>query len=109
MIWDYSFKRTNPLSAKLGSPTTMLLLQKLYCHPGGWLAGKQKAQRERYTENPLTHGLIRQDFVNKQGSAVRHPSRTTTGAETALLAAKRNQFLVITGFTPNPEKTVCPQ
>ena len=49
---------------------------------------------------------MRQDLINQQSGAVRHPSCSTTGTETALLAAKRNQFLVMTGFALNPEKTM---
>jgi len=32
-------------------------------------------------ENPLAHGLIRQDFIHKQRAAIRHRSRTATGTE----------------------------
>ena len=46
----------------------------------GRFTGKQKAQRERYARNPLTHGLMRQDFVHQQGGAVCHSARTTTRA-----------------------------
>jgi hypothetical protein len=31
--WVYSFRRTSPLSAKLGSPAAVLMLQKLHYHP----------------------------------------------------------------------------
>jgi len=34
MIWAYAFSRTILLAAKLGNPATVLLLQKLLCHPG---------------------------------------------------------------------------
>lgn len=34
MIWIYFFSRTSTLAAKLGNPATVLLLQKLNCHPG---------------------------------------------------------------------------
>ena len=33
----------------------------------GRLAGKQKAQRERYSEHPLTHGLMRKDLITPAG------------------------------------------
>jgi hypothetical protein len=49
---------------------------------------------------------MRQNIINQRSGAVRHPSRSTTRTETALLAAKRNQFLVMTGFALNPEKTM---
>jgi hypothetical protein len=39
MIWVYFFSRTNSLAGKPGNPTTMLLLQKLHCHPGDFDTG----------------------------------------------------------------------
>jgi hypothetical protein len=49
---------------------------------------------------------MRQDFIYQQGSTVRHPSCSTTGTETAPLATEGDKFLVMTGFTPNPKKTI---
>ena len=49
-----------------------------FAHDEG-LAGKQKAQRERDTEYPLTHGLMRQGFVHQQGSTVRHSKHGLCG------------------------------
>jgi len=31
--WAYFFRRTSPQSAKLGSPATVLMPQKLHYHP----------------------------------------------------------------------------
>ncbi len=77
-------------------------------HPGHDMrvTGKQKAERERQAELPLTHGFIRQDSVNQKCSAVGHAARTTTGAETSLLTAEGDQFFIVAGFAPHPEKTV---
>jgi hypothetical protein len=49
---------------------------------------------------------MRQTFIYQQGSTVRHPSCSTTGTETAPLATEGDKFLVMTGFTPNPEKAI---
>jgi len=70
------------------------------------LAGKQKAQRERDTEHPLTHGLMRQHLVHQQGSTVGHSSAPATGAKTAAFATERHQFLMVTGLTAYPEKAM---
>jgi len=73
---------------------------------GFGLTGKQKSQRKRHTEDPLAHGLMRQDLVHQQGGAVCHSARTTTRTETAPLTTKRDQFFIVTGLAPNPEKTI---
>jgi hypothetical protein len=68
----------------------------------GRLAGKQKAQRERHTEHPLAHGLIRQDFVYQQGGTVHHSARTATAAKSASLATERHGPLIMAGLAPDP-------
>src|SRR5210317_1861443 len=72
----------------------------------GWLACKQKTKRERKTQHPLTHGLMRQDFIHQQSSTIRHATCPTTGAESPPFTAERDQFFIMAGFTPDPEKTV---
>ena len=66
------------------------------------LTGEQKTQWEREAEDPLAHGLMRQDFVYQQGSTVRHSSRPTTRAKTAPLTAERQQFFIVAGLAPDP-------
>jgi hypothetical protein len=77
-------------------------------HPGHdfGVTGKQKTQWKRYTQYPLAHGLMRQYLVYKQGGTIRHPARTTTGAKSSFLTAKRHQFFIVAGFAPDPEKTM---
>jgi len=70
------------------------------------LAGKQEPQWQRQAQHPLSHGLMRQDVVYQQGSAIRHSACAATGAETAPFAAKSDQFFIVAGFTADPEKTV---
>jgi len=72
----------------------------------GRLAGKQKAQRERKAEDPLAHGLMRQDFVDQQSGAVGHSACSAAAAKTALLTAERHQPLVMAGLTLDPQKTM---
>lgn len=40
------------------------------------------AHRERHTQHPLTHGLMRQNLIHQQGCTVRHSTRTTVNKET---------------------------
>ena len=47
-----------------------------------------------------------QDFVHQQSSAVCHPLRPATGAETAAFAAERHQFFVMASLTANPQKAM---
>ena len=68
----------------------------------GRLAGKQKAQRERHSEDPLAHGLMRKDLVYQQGGAVHHSACPATLAKTALLTTERQQFFIVAGFAPDP-------
>jgi len=70
-------------------------------HDNG-LTGEQKTQWEREAEDPLAHGLVRQDIVYQQGSTIRHSSCSTTRAETALLTAERQQFFIVAGLAPDP-------
>jgi len=74
-------------------------------HDGG-LTGEQKTQWEREAEDPLAHGLKRQDFVYQQGSTVRHSSRPTARAKTAPLAAKSDQFFIMARLALDPEKAI---
>ncbi len=69
-------------------------------------ACKQKAQRERHTEHPLTHGLMWQDIINQQNGTIRHSTCTATGVETPFLATERDQFLILTGFTADSKEPV---
>ena len=50
------------------------------------LAGKQKPERKRHAEYPLTHGLMGQYFIYQQGSIFCHTTSPATGAEAAALA-----------------------
>jgi len=70
------------------------------------LTGKQKAQRERYAEDPLPHRLTRQDFIYQQSSAVNHTPCTATGTEAAAFATERHQFLIVAGLTANPQEAM---
>jgi hypothetical protein len=70
------------------------------------LTGKQKAQRERYAEDPLPHRLMRQDFIYQQSGAVSHTPCTATGTEAAAFAAERHQFLMVAGLTANPQEAM---
>ena len=74
-------------------------------HDSG-LTGKQKAQWKRYTQHPLAHGLMRQDFIYQQSSAVGHTARTAAGAETAAFAAESDQFFIMAGLTANPQEAM---
>jgi len=65
-----------------------------YLAHDGRLAGEQKTQRKRHAEDPLTHGLMRQDFVDQQGGAVGHSSRSAAAAKAAELATERHQMLM---------------
>ena len=75
-----------------------------YFAHNGRLAGKQKAQWERYSEDPLAHGLMRQDFIHQQGGTVNHSACTATAAKSSFLTAKSHQFLIVAGFAPDPQK-----
>ncbi len=70
----------------------------------GLLANRKRSERK--TKHPLAHGLIRQNFINQQCSAVGHASCPTTGTETALLATECNQFFIVAGFAPHPQKAM---
>ncbi len=70
------------------------------------VAGKQEPQWKRQAQHPLSHGLMRQDVVYQQGSAIRHSACAATGAETAPFAAKSDQFFIVAGLTADPEKTM---
>jgi len=59
-------------------------------------------QLERYTQYPLAHGLMRQDFVHQQGGTVNHSARTATGTESASLATERHGPLTMAGLAPDP-------
>ena len=54
----------------------------------------------------LAHWLMRQDFVRQQSGTVGHSSCSTTGAKAAPFTTERDQFLTVTGFTPDPEKAM---
>lgn len=67
---------------------------------------KLRAQRERYTQHPLTHGLKRQDFIHQQCGTVHHSPCTTTGTEAALFTDKSDQFFIMTGITSGSEESM---
>ena len=71
----------------------------------GLLANK-KTQWERYAKHPLAHGLMGQDIIHQQGGTVGHASCSTAGTKAASFAAESDQFLIVTGFTLDSEKTV---
>ncbi len=64
-----------------------------------WFTGKQKAQRERKAEDPLAHGLMRQDVIHQQGGAVGHSSRPAAGAKGAAFTTIRHQLLIMASLT----------
>jgi hypothetical protein len=70
------------------------------------LAGKQKSEWERHTEHPLTHRLMRQDFVHQQGGAFHHPPRPTAGANATMLATEGHEVFAMAGVTANPQETM---
>jgi hypothetical protein len=70
------------------------------------LTGKQKAQRERYAQHPLPHRLMGQDFVHQQSSAVCHLPRPATGAKTAAFTTERQEFLMVTCLTTDPQEAM---
>ena len=49
---------------------------------------------------------MRQNVIDQQSGTVRHPSRATTGTEATSFATEGYQFLIMAGFTPDPEKTI---
>jgi hypothetical protein len=48
---------------------------------------------------------MRQNVIDQQSGTVRHPSRATAGTEATSFATEGYQFLIMAGFTPDPEKT----
>ncbi len=68
----------------------------------GWLASKNRSGNGKltttWTWEVRAHGWAK---VEQCRSTVHHASSPTTRTEAALLTAERNQFLVMTGFTPN--------
>ena len=70
------------------------------------VAGEKKTERKRYTQHPLAHGLMRQDFVYEQSGTVCHTPSPATWAESPLFTAERVQFFIMAGFTAYPQESV---
>ena len=69
-------------------------------------AGKQKPERERHTQHPLAHRLMRQDYIHQQGRTLGHAPRPATGTIAAAFAAERHQVFGMAGFAAQPQKAV---
>jgi len=70
------------------------------------VTGEKKTARKRHTQHPLTHGLMRQDFVNQQRGAIRHTPSPATCAESPPFTAERDQFFIMAGFTADLQESV---
>ena len=71
-----------------------------------WPIRKQKSQRNRNAQHPLTYRLIREYLIHQQGCTFSHSTRTTTRAEPSAFAAKQQQMLTTTTLTPYSKETV---
>ena len=69
-------------------------------------AGEQETQRIRDAQHPLAHRLLGKDLVDQQRGALGHAPGATAGAETARLAAERDQVLGMAGVAAHPQEAV---
>jgi hypothetical protein len=49
---------------------------------------------------------MRQDFIHQQGGTICHSSRPTAGTKAASFTTERNELLVMTNLTSNPEEAM---
>lgn len=69
-------------------------------------AGKQKAQWQRETQQPLAHGLLGQHIVDQQGRVLGHPPCPAARAKTPTFATEGEQVLGVTRLAAHPQEAV---
>jgi hypothetical protein len=70
------------------------------------VGGKQVTQGKGKADDPLAKRDIGKYIIREQSSTLGHAARATAGAESALLAGKRNKPLEVAFVAAHPEKAV---
>lgn len=70
------------------------------------LRGQPYAQRYRQRQHPLPHRHVGDDVVDQVGGGLRHPPSTASRAESAPLAAERQQLVVAALPAAQPQEAV---